>query len=179
MEIINFYVLVDTLKKEVIDKLQVLPENWNNISGLNVLSDEKLKSLEWAGHPNLGWINLHSQDIRHYKCSPDNLQLQKNEIKFLISKLRKEKQKEPIVYKNFKIKSDIKTKIALFSLKDCDRVNFKCIDKYASFDKIDIQNIYKEIQNQYQKYFDIESKLYEKIDQCKNLSDFLNINFYI
>lgn len=179
MEINNFYVLVDISKKEIIDKMQILPENWSNISGLNVLNDEKLKNLEWAGHPNLGWISIFSKDIKYYNCSSDNLELQKNEIKFLISKLRKKNQKEIIFYKNFKINPDIKTKIALFSLKDYDEVNFKCIDKYATFKKADIQNISREIQNQYQKYFDIEKKLYEKIDRCNNLIDLLTINYDI
>ena len=64
MILTDLYILVDTEKKEIIDKFQKLPKNWKNISGLDKLSNEKLEDLKWAGHHNLGWINIFSPKIK-------------------------------------------------------------------------------------------------------------------
>ena len=85
MNLTNFYVLVDTETNQVIDKIQKLPQNWQNIAGLPGLSDEELCDLKWAGHHNLGWISIHSEKIEEYTSSTENLELNKNAFKFLIS----------------------------------------------------------------------------------------------
>jgi hypothetical protein len=66
MHLTNFYVLVDTETKQIINKIQKLPENWKNIAGLPGLSDEELCDLKWAGQHNYGWINIHSEKIKEY-----------------------------------------------------------------------------------------------------------------
>ena len=177
MNLNDFYVLVDTETNQVIDKIQELPENWKNICGLKGLSEQELKNLKWAGHHNIGWINIKSEDIKNFQCSQDNLTLNKNELKYLISKIRKEKQLEPIKYKSSIIKSDIKTRFYLELLKNKEEVNFKCLNGYFSFSSFDIIQICDMIDTQIQKYFNMEKEIYEQIDNCTSISNFFNINY--
>lgn len=178
MNLNDFYVLVDTENKEVIDKVQTLPKNWKNISGLPGLSDEKLEDLKWAGHHNLGWINIFSPKIKDFKMSPENLELNKNTLKVLVSEKRKENQSVPIEYKNSKIKTDIKTRYSLFLLKNSNQkeINFKCVNGYFTFTLNEISEIFNLIENEIQKYFNEEMKIYQKIDSCLSVVDFCKIN---
>jgi hypothetical protein len=177
MNLNNFYVLVDTETKQVIDKIQKLPENWQNIAGLPGLSDEELCDLKWAGHHNLGWINIHSENIKQYTSSLDNLELNKNTFKALISELRKEKQSEPIQYQEAKLKSNIKTWHSLSLLKERDKINYKCINGYYTFTSLQMIEISDRIEKQIQTLFDCEMEIYHQIDKCKSISDFFNITF--
>ncbi len=178
MNLNDFYVLVDTENKEIIDKFQKLPKNWKNISGLPGLSDEKLEDLKWAGHHNLGWISLKSPKIKEFKMSKENLELNKNTLKDLVSQKRKEEQNTPIEYKGAKIKTDIKTRYSLFIKKNSDeqKINFKCINGYFVFTPKDISDVYNLIEIRIQKYFDEEMKIYQKIDSCLSMVDFSKIN---
>ena len=116
MNLNDLYVLVDNEKNLIIDKIQELPENWNNISGLKYLSDNKIKNLNWSGNENLGWIKINSNDIKKYSSSKETLELNKNYLKSLISKIRKEKQSEHIKYNQAVIKTDLKTRCSLLLL---------------------------------------------------------------
>lgn len=177
MNLNNFYVLVDTENKIVIDKIQKLPKNWNNISGLSGLSDEQLCDLKWAGHHNIGWVNIHSELIKEYSSSLENLNLNKNTFKSLVTEIRKEKQYTPIEYNGAKIKADNRTFCTLHILKERDYVNFKCLDGYHTFTSLQMQKIYTIVNEQMQKYFDIEMKIYKQIDSCKSIADFLYVNY--
>jgi hypothetical protein len=178
MNLSDFYILVDTENKEVIDKFQKLPKNWKNIAGLPGLSDEKLEDLKWAGHHNLGWINLSSPKIKDFKMSPENLELNKNTLKDLISEQRKEQQNNPIEYKGAKFKTNLKTRFSLFLIKSSEKqkINFKCINGYFAFTHKDIVEVYNIIEDKIQKYFDDEMKLYQKIDECRSILDLTKIN---
>jgi hypothetical protein len=178
MNLNDFYVLVDTENKEVIDKIQILPKNWKNISGLPGLSDEKLEDLKWAGHHNLGWINIFSPKIKDFKMSLENLELNKNTLKDIVSEKRKEEQNISIEYKNAKIKTDIKTRYSLFLLKNSSQkeINFKCINGYFTFTLDEISEIFNIIEGDVQKHFDDEMKIYQKIDDCRSIIDFSKIN---
>ena len=177
MNLNNFYVLVDTQTKQVIDKIQKLPENWKNIAGLSGFSDKELCDLIWAGHHNLGWINIHSEEIKEYASSQDNLELNKNTFKVLISNLRKEKQLEPIDYQGAKLKTNIETRGSLFLLKEKEKVNFKCINGYRTFTSSQIAEICDRIDNYIQTLFDCEMEIYRQIDECHSISDFFNVKF--
>lgn len=179
MNLDNFYVLVDIEKKIITNNIQNLPENWANISGLTNLDEEKLKDLSWAGHKSLGWINIKSPLIKNFSHSPENFELNKNQLKTLISNKRKEKQLIPIEYKGARIKLDIKTRVSLLSLKISNKseVNFKCINGYYTFNQSEIDEICDIIENQIQKYFDIEKNIYDQIDKCSTIQDFFNINY--
>jgi len=173
----NFYVLVDTETKIIIDKIQTLPYNWKNIAGLPGLSDSEICDLTWAGHSNLGWINIHSSEIKEYSCSSENLKLNKNTFKDLISNIRKEKQTESIEYQGAKLKSNTKTLYSLFLLQTKESVNYKCIDGYYTFTKEQIKELYAIIESKLQKWFDWEMNVYAQIDTCQRISDFLNVNY--
>ena len=178
MDLNDFYVLVDTENKEIIDKFQKLPKNWKNISGLPGLSDEELEDLKWAGHHNLGWISLKSSKIKEFKMSQENLELNKNTLKDLVSQKRKEEQNIPIKYRKSKIKTDIKTRYSLFLLKNSNQkeINFKCINGYFTFSQEEISEIFNLIESKIQKCFNEEMKIYQKIDSCLSISDFSKIN---
>lgn len=177
MKLNNFYVLVDTHKKIVIGNIQKLPENWQNIAGLPGLSDEQLSDLEWAGHEHLGWINIHSERIKYYTSSPENLELNKNTFKRLVTEIRKEKQESPIYYQNAKLKVDNQTLYALFVLREKFIVNFKCLNGYHTFNSEQIKELYGIIDSNVQRYFDIEANIYRQIDACQCISDFFNVNY--
>jgi hypothetical protein len=177
MNLNNFYVLVDTHKKIVTNNIQKLPINWQNISYLPGLSDEELCDLKWAGHDHLGWINIHSEKIKDYTSSPENLELNKNTFKNLIAEIRKEKQESPIYYQSARVKPDTKTLYALFVLKEKSSVNFKCLDGYHTFNSGQIKELCDIIDSNVQKYFDIEMDIYKQIDACQCISDFFNVNY--
>jgi hypothetical protein len=177
MHLTNFYVLVDTETKQIINKIQKLPENWKNIAGLPGLSDEELCDLKWAGQHNYGWINIHSEKIKEYTSSTENLELNKNTFKFLISELRKERQSQPIEYQGAKLKSNIKTWNSLSLLKGKEKVNYKCINGYFTFTSLQITEICAKIESQIQNYFDNEMKIYQQIDACQSISDFFNTTY--
>ena len=173
----NFYVLVDTESKQVIDKIQKLPENWKNISGLSRLSDEELCDLKWAGHHNLGWVNIHSERIKEYFSSQENFELNKNIFKLLITNIRKEEELEPIEYKGAKIKADLKSELSLFLLKENNQVNFKCINGYHTFNSQEISEILDSIQSRRQYLFNREKEIYENIDKCISIENFVDIKY--
>ena len=179
MNLNNFYILVDTEKKIFIDKIQTLPQNWVNISGLPNYDDEKLSDLTWAGHKNLGWINTKSNQIKNFSSSPENLELNKNHFKKLVSEKRKEKQSISINYEGAEIKTDLETRYSLLLLKmsNEDEINFKCINGYYTFNQLEICKICDIIDEQIQKYFDIEKNIYKQIDKCGSVQDFFDINY--
>jgi predicted transcriptional regulator len=173
----NFYILVDTEKKIVIDKIQKLPQNWKNISGLPGLSEKELCDLKWAGYYNFGWINIRSKQIKKYSSSQENLELNINEFKSLITQLRKEKQSEVINYQGAKIKSDTNTLYSLFLVQHKEKVNYKCINGYYTFTSCEIKELYDIIETNMQKWFDWEMNVYSQIDECQSISDFINVNY--
>jgi len=177
MNLNNFYVLVDTKTKNVIDKIQKLPENWSNISGLPSLSDEKLCNLEWAGHHDVGWINISSELIKEYTSSEENLELNKNTFKLLVSNIRKEKQEEPIEYCGAKIKANSETRYSLYVLREKGNVNYKCINGYFTFTSLQIEEIYSLMEEYIQNFFDTEMKIYIQIDKCQSISDFFHVDY--
>lgn len=177
MNLNDFHVLVDLEKKLFIDKIQVLPENWNNISGLKNLKSEKLEDLSWSGNVNLGWINIRSEKLKEYKSTKENLELNKNTFKELISKFKKEKISKSIEYRGIKFPTDEKTRYSLFIKKfsNEEKINFKSFNKYYTLTKDQINEIYDIMEKHIQKYFDWEMNVYSQIDQCNSLIDFLNI----
>lgn len=180
MNLNDLYVLVDNEKNIIIDKVQELPENWNNISGLKSLPNDKLKNLDWSENKNLGWINITSNDIKKYSISKETLDLNKNQLKSLISKIRKEKQLEYINYNQSQIKTDLETRHSLIFLINSELsndINFKCLNGYFSFNRDQLKDILNQINNHIQKYFNIEKNIFDQINKCDNVQDFMNINY--
>ena len=173
----DFYVLVDTQQKIVIDKIQKLPQNWHNISGLPGLSEDELCDLKWAGHHNLGWVSIASKLIKEYKSPVENLDLNKNTLKQLISEIRKEKESGGIEYQGIKIKTDEKTRYSLFIKKfqKIEEVNYKFFNHYYTFTNRQICDICDIMEAYIQECFDWEMSVYQQIENCKELSDFMGI----
>lgn len=177
MKLNDLYILVDIENKITIDKIQKLPSNWSNISGLAGLSDDELSDLSWAGHHNIGWINIKSEKIKEYTSGPENLELNKNTFKQLVSEERKELQKIPIKYEESIIKTDLKTIYFLYSMRNKSKINYKCVNGYYTFNSDQIMSILDTIQKHIQKYFDIEMEIYKQIDSCQSISDFFDVNY--
>jgi hypothetical protein len=173
----NFYVFVNNENKLILDKIQKLPENWRNIAGLPGLSDEELRDLTWAGWTNHGWINIRSEEIKNYSHSPENLELNKNTFKHLISEIRKEQQLNIVDYDGARIQPNKKTLYSLFLLQSKEKVNFKCMNGYYTFTSEQIKELYGILELHIQKWFDWEMNVYSQIDSCQNVSDFLNVNY--
>ena len=173
----DYYVLVDTQQKIVIDKIQKLPNNWHNISGLSGLSENELCDLKWAGHHNLGWVSIASKLIKEYKSPVENLELNKNTLKQLISEIRKEKESDGIEYQGIKIKTDEKTRYSLLikKLQGKEEVNYKCFNHYHIFTNMQINEICDMMETYIQECFDWEMSVYQQIENCKELSDFISI----
>jgi c-di-AMP phosphodiesterase-like protein len=177
MNLNNFYILVNTETKQTIGKIQKLPENWKNISGLPGLSDEELCDLKWAGHHNLGWINIFSKFIKEYSSHEENFKLNKDVLKQLISEIKKEKQLESIEYHGAKFKLNIKTWNSLFLLKTKEKVNYKCINGYFTFTSSQLVEICDIIDQHIENLFNVEMEIFQQIDNCESISDFYNITF--
>lgn len=174
----EYYVLVDNHLKQVIDKIQKLPEYWKNISHLKNFSDEELKDLTWAGQPNIGWVSIKSEYIKEYRTSPENLELNKNQLKDIISKIVEEKIFSPIVFNQIKITPDDKTRYSFWikRIQKVEKFNCKINNQYYTFNSEQISDICDRIEQHIQEQIDFEMKIYEQIESCKNLQDFLNIN---
>lgn len=54
------YVLINTSTVEIERPVEVLPEDWYNINGLNFYDDATLQDLTFAGHPDKGWVGFSS-----------------------------------------------------------------------------------------------------------------------
>ena len=79
----DIYVLIDIKSKEIICPPIRLPEIWANINGLNLLPQEKLLDLTWAGHPNLSWRLLNNVP-EGFDVHDDWISISKNNIKELL-----------------------------------------------------------------------------------------------
>lgn len=179
----DFYVLVDTRDKIVTSKVQKLPEYWSNITNLSSLNDEELLDLTWAGHQNLGWISITSEYLEDYNSSQENLEMNKNELKYLISKIKEDKEHEGIVYNGIIFKIDQKSLIDIFFkkeqvLKNKDKdfyikINFT----YHKFTSGQIVELYDILENAKNKLETWERIIFKKIDDCKKISDFLYLNY--
>ena len=178
MNLDELYVLVDIRQKIVIDKIQKLPENWKNIAGLPGLTDEQISNLKWAGYEGYGWIRLNSPSLNDYQSSPENLELNKNTFKKLVSNFKKQKILDGVQYQGIKFTADEKTRYSLFikKLSNLDTVNYKSFNKYYTFTKKQIIEICDIIELYVQKCFDWEMKVYMQIENCNSLGDFLNVN---
>lgn len=177
----KFYVLVDTEKNIIIDKIQELPQNWKNIAGLPGLSDYELENLEWAGHKNLGWISIQSPKIKNYLISKENFELQKNILKDLVSSKTKEIENNKTIYKSIlveinSINRSIITSYYIRSQKNSN-LQFYCkfFNKYYTFTSKEIEDLYDIIESHYFSIAEFEMKIYNQIDSCQNIFDFLNI----
>jgi hypothetical protein len=174
----DYYVLVDNHQKIIIDKIQKLPDYWKNISNLNNLNDEELKDLTWSGNDRLGWVRINSEYIKEYSSSKENFELNKNQLKDIVSNITQEKQNSPIEYKGINIIPDEKTRYSFWikRIQSADTFNYKINNQYYTFNKIEIVEICDRIEQYIQDCVDLEMEIYQQIDSCKHLYDFKTLN---
>jgi hypothetical protein len=183
MSINNFYILVDTEKKITIGKIESLPEYWNNISGLSNFTDEQLRDLSWAGNTGLGFVKLNSEDLQTYSSSEENLNLNKSALKTLVSNLKSGKKGEYITFNDVKIPVDDTTRYSILikklqALKDESLTfNFKCFGSYFTFTSLQMIEVSDIIEEYIQSLYDKEMEIFNQIDSCETMSDFLNIDY--
>lgn len=181
----DFYVLVDTRSKQVIGKLESLPEYWKNISGLSNFSEDELSDLSWSGNDGLGWIKVNSPLLSEYTSSPENLSLNKNQFKEIVCETTKIKKEIGITFNNIRFPID-KNIILDLNIKKLQADQYpdktfvyKIYNQYYTFTAEEIKTI-TSLVNEY----DIECSLWEmnifnQIESCTSISDFININYDI
>jgi hypothetical protein len=181
----NLFTYVNHKNLTIENLAQILPENWKNIQGLNLHSDEKLEDLSWAGHSEYGWVKLSSFDLSSYSPLPEWLDLSKNNAKNIISKARYEAETEPLTWNGHLIRVNDRTKSALvFKLFSAQSTpNYTCLWKFLNDEAVlefsDLLDLSSFMNNYIQECFDLESEKKKEIDNCKSPNDLGQINLDI
>ena len=178
----NLYVLVDHIQKMIISPVQKLPEDWNNIHGLNLLSEEKLYDLDWAEHLGLGWVKLSNNVVTEYSALPECLELSKNWIKKEIANERWNKEIEVVSYKGNQLILDDRTRIALNLQKNKSNDNdveikWKFINKFVILSTEEFNEMYDLMTNYIQNCFNEELRLTILYDNIASLTDISSAQF--
>lgn len=173
----NFYVLIDNKNSAVLNHPAELPENWNNIHGLHALSDEELSNLEWAGHPDLGWVKFNSEFPFTHTFNESWLPFAKTSVKSEYGKQRWEAETKGILYKGIEIGTDDRTKTAILLKKALianapDKTfSWKHNNSITELTASDISNIADALEDYTQKCFDLEADLIKQIDAAETPAD--------
>lgn len=175
----DFYVLVDHNQKMIIDHIRKLPENWNNIMGLNLLSPEKIYNLDWTGQPGLGWVNINDEILNDYSTLPEWFDISKNGLKKIVADQRWNKEQEIVTYKGNKIKLDERTKLALnlqkTSISDSEsEVKWKFMDGFHTLSLSEFNEMYFLIANYIKECFNEEIRVSEIYDNATTLKDLIS-----
>jgi hypothetical protein len=173
----DLYVLVDHSQKMIIDHIRKLPENWNNISGLNLLDDKKLSNLDWAEQTNLGWIKINNKSIKDYTYLPEWFDLNKLDLKKMIAVTRWEKEQDIISFKGNRLKLNDRTRLSL-SLQKIDNdisIIWKFIDGFVPLTSIEFTEMYNFVIQYIQGCFAEEQRLIGLYDLADNLQDLLKL----
>lgn len=178
----NLHILVDHTQKMIMSPVQKLPENWNNIHGLNLLSEEKLYDLGWAEHPGLGWVKLSNNVVTEYNALPECLELSKNWIKKEIANERWNKEIEVVSYKGNQLILDDRTRIALNLQKNKSNDNgveikWKFINKFVILSTEEFNEMYDLMMNYIQNCFNEELRLTILYDNITSLTDISSVQF--
>lgn len=177
----DFYVLVDHNQKMIITPIQKLPEDWNNINGLNLLDEEKLHNLDWAGQIGLGWININDEILNDYTSLPEWFEISKSGMKKLVSDERWNKEHDVINFNGNQLQLNERTKSALNFQKtalssETVEVKWKFINGFVSLTTEEFLSLYKFVSEYIQKCFDEEERLIQLYNSANNLEDLLELN---
>ena len=175
----DLYVLVDHSQQMIIDHIRKLPENWNNIHGLNLLDDKKLSNLDWAEQTNLGWVKINDESIKNYTYLPEWFDLSKLGLKKMIADTRWEKEQDIVSFKGNQLKLDDRTRLSL-TLQKVDEntsIKWKFIDGFVSLSSSEFTEMYNFITQYIQRCFDEEQRLTELYDTVDTLKDLLKLEF--
>lgn len=175
----DLYVLVDHNQKMIIDHIRKLPENWNNIHGLNLLDPEKLSNLDWAGQTGLGWIKLNNNKIKDYTYLPEWFELSKLGLKKTISATRWEKEQDIVSFKGNRLKLDDRTRLSLtlYKVNENTSIKWKFIDGFVSLTSTEFLEMYNFVTQYIQGCFDEEQRLSGLYDTVSTLEELLKLKF--
>jgi hypothetical protein len=184
----NLYVLTDITNKFLLGFIQELPENWNNISGLDRLTNAKIAELGWAGWPDMGWLPLTSTILPNCTYSEEWFGECKGSLKRLLSKTRWEKETSDVyvtVNGNehvFSINERSKTSLLSLNISALSNTeistNFKFNDgQYETLTSQEIINLYEKITNYVQGCFDAEKAFSDSIDSCPSVAELFKLNY--
>lgn len=174
----DFYVLVDHNQKMIIDHIKKLPENWNNINGLNLLDPEKLYNLDWAGQIGLGWVSVNDDILKDYTSLPEWFEISKSGLKASVSGERWKKEQDIITFKGNRLKLDDRTRNSLTLQKigldnTVTQINWKFIDGFVSLSVEDFISLYTFVINYIQSCFNEEQRLINLYNSATSLEDLL------
>lgn len=184
----NLYVLTDISNKVLLSFIQELPENWNNISGLNRLSNSELAKLSWAGWPDMGWLPITSTILPKCTYPEEWISECKGGLKRTLSATRWKKETSDVyvtVNGNehmFSINERSKTSLLSLNMSAVSNsaltTNFKFNDgQYETLTSEQVIELYQKISNYVQGCFDAEKTFSDSIDACTTSVELLKLKY--
>lgn len=179
----DLYVLVDHKEKLILAPTAELPKSWENISGLYLFEDGKLKDLSWAGHDGKGWVKVTDKSIETYEHADTWLEMSKFSIIDSFSEKRKEKENDFLTFKGHTITINEKTRTALVSKKLAAQENssstfvWKFDDASVELTSEEVIQLANFVEAYVQGCFDVEYEYQTLVNAAKNISDIASIDF--
>lgn len=178
----TYYTYVNTATKQIEDLVQKLPENWRNINGLNLFSDEKLSDMSWAGYENRAWVPFKTFNFAEYTYEPDWLQISKNNIKANVTRERKEKLLEVLTWngKDFIPNTDTKVGLSFIvssSGSETDIFSWDFLNETTTITKADAQEIIDFINQYFNDVYSAEDVVKLNIDGATTIKKLQAVNF--
>lgn len=177
----KLYTYINKEKKTIEDLIQKLPENWRNISGLNLFSNDKLLDMSWAGYSNYAWVVFNEFDLSEYTYEKSWFEISKNNIK---SSIKEEKEKRLLSILNWndcELIADYNTKSNLSFVASSNELNeslypweFLNTTKFISLN--DVKEIIDFIFKYTKDVYNSEINVKNEIDKVKTLVELQNIN---
>ena len=181
----DFYVYVDFNEKTLLSQIQKLPENWNNINGLNKIDDHQLKDLSWAGYENKGWIRYNSKSLIEYEYSDEWLSLSKDGILQEIANAAKSKTTGIIEFKGKKLFLNLETKSNLMftrlnlNLEKSQKIPVIFCDGIQEINYSNFVDLYNFVDSYTKKCLLIQLDLTDKVKSAQNFEELQKISFDI
>lgn len=177
----DLYVLVDSELNLIITPMMKLPSNWGNVCGLNLLSEEKISDLSWAGEKHLGWKKITDPNLNTVDVTEEWIGFQKANLKQMVSSKRKEMESAVLTFGEKRIKLSEKVKNSLTfklsgSFNDTDTLIWKFMNGTYKVTYGELKGIRNSIDSYLQECFDIEHKLSIHIDMLEEKNELLNLN---
>jgi len=178
----NYYTYVNTATKQIEDLIQKLPENWRNVNGLNLFSDEKLSDMSWAGYENCAWVPFKTFNFVGYKYESDWFEVSKNNIKADIRRQRKEKLLEVLSWNNKDFIPNTETKVGLSFIissnsQDTDVHSWDFLNGTEEITKLDASKIVDFIVTYSNNVYTAEKSIKNEIDNATTIEELKTINF--
>jgi hypothetical protein len=176
----KLYILVDFNSNQVLTPVQYLPENWSNINGLDLMDEEKIKDLSWAGHDSFGWINIQSEDITEYNFDEMWMTSSKLNLKSLAANHRWEKENEILTINEKQIKLDERTKSSLTfklpNLVEGEEITWKFLNGTYIISSEEFVELCNLTNSYIQSCFAVEYEFNSNVDSIQTAEDLVNLN---